>query len=243
MSEVQMANLPTDPRPEPAPDVIRPRFLLLGDSHAAAIGKAARADGLPFVGGPIGVGREFVDHYFDVADGDLLFRRPEMDALYRGFLDHIGVDRLARIGMPVVSTLGFGAHFFATRENWNRFQLREGRFEPGFLGSPFFDRLVCTMARDSLGLYRQARDMGLRILGVMPPQRVLSTADPAVFMAAQDSLRRDLEAEGIEVVDVRPQVIDADGWQRPEYCEENDALHGNLAFGRVILDRLAALGI
>lgn len=238
-----MSQPQTDLLPGAAAQTARPRFLLLGDSHAAAIGKAARAAGLPFVGGPIGVGREFVNHYFDVVDGDVTFRRPEMDVLYRGFLESIGVDRLARIGMPIVSTLGFGAHFFATRENWTRFQLREDRYEPGFLGSPFFDRIVCTMARDSLGFYRQARDMGLRILGVMPPQRVLSTADSAVFMAAQDSVRRSLEADGVEVVDVRPQVTDAHGWQRPEYCEENDALHGNLAFGQVILDRLAELGI
>ncbi|MEU3187612.1 hypothetical protein ABZ707_25935 [Streptomyces sp. NPDC006923] len=219
------------------------RFLLLGDSHAGPVGRAARAAGIPFSGGPIGAGREFTAGFFDTAGDDLAFRKPEADTLYRRFLGELGVPGLGRIGVPLVSTFGFSAHFVATTENWQVYRARGGGFAPGFLTSRLFDDIVRAMVRDALAFYRHARGLGLRVLAVMPPQRVPAQSDPVVFMAAQDSVRGALVPLGVEIVDLRARVTDGTGFQRPELCEADDSIHGNLAFGRLILADLLARGL
>lgn len=222
------------------------RFLLLGDSHAGPIGRAAKAAGIPCCGGPMGAGREFSAEFFDVRDGDVVFRKPEAEQYYRGFLTELGVAGIAQLAVPLVSTFGFSAHFFATTENWHIYRAPAtlgGGFLPGFLSSRLFDDIVGTMARGALAFYRHARDLGLRVIATMPPQRVPGLSDPAVFMAAQDTIRRALVALGVEVVDLRARVTDETGMQRPALCEADDPIHGNLAFGRLILADLLARGL
>lgn len=219
------------------------RFLLIGDSHAGPIGKAARRQGLTFTGGPLGAGREFNTDFFDGADGDLTFRKKEANALFRRFLGELGAPTFSRIAVPVVSTIGFSAHFPATRENWEIYQTRTGAFEEGFLSSRLFDEIILAMARGALAFYEYALSLKLRIIAVMPPQRVPVLSDPEVFIAAQETIRRALDALGVEIVDVRSSAADGSGFQRPEFCEADDPLHGNLAFGQLILDDLAARGV
>ncbi|WP_405883206.1 hypothetical protein OG762_34420 [Streptomyces sp. NBC_01136] len=218
------------------------RFLLLGDSHAGPIGRAAKEGGIPFHGGPIGAGREFTAEFFDVREDDVVFRKPEADRYYRGFLDELGVSALGGLTVPLVSTLGFSAHFVATLENWQVYRVR-GEFPTGFLSSRLFDGIVRAMTRGALDFYRLAHELGLRVLAVMPPQRVPGHSDPEVFMAAQDTIRRALLELGTEVVDLRSRSTDETGFQRPELCETNDSIHGNLAFGRMILADLLARGL
>ncbi|BCJ65761.1 hypothetical protein [Polymorphospora rubra] len=219
------------------------RFLLVGDSHAGPIGRAAKAAGLPFVGGPIGSGRDFNADFFDVRDDRLVFRDAEVDKLYRGFLADLRVDDIGQLTVPLVSTFGLSAHFFATTENWHIYRTGDGGFPAGFLSSRLFDDIVCAMARDALVFYRHAVDLGLRVLAVMPPQRVPGMADPAVFMAAQETVRRALVERGVEIVDLRARVTDATGRQRAALCEPDDPIHGNLAFGRLIVADLLARGL
>lgn len=240
----------------------RARFLLLGDSHAGPIGRAARAAGIPFQGGPLGAGREFNAGFFDLADGEPVFRKAEAERLYRGFLAELGVPNLAGIGIPpggvplggiplggtplgipLVCTFGLSAHFFATRENWRIYRDRDGAFPPGFLASRLFDDIVCAMARDALAFYRHARGLGLRVLAALPPQRVPALSDREVFMAAQEVMQRRLLEMGVEVVDLRAKVAGADGLQREEFSEPDDPIHGNLAFGQLILADLLARGV
>jgi len=212
-----------------------PSFLLMGDSHAGAIGKAARAENVPFCGGPIGSGREFNVDFFDIEGGDIVFRKAEANRFYRGFLDELGVSRIGELSIPVVATFGFSVHFFATRENWGIYRVASDAFEPGFLGGRLFEEIICEMARDALGFYRHLRALGLRVIAALPPQRVPALSDAEVFVAAQEVLRRRLEAMGVEVVDVRPGVLDDTGFLRAELCESNDPIHGNVAFGKIVL--------
>jgi hypothetical protein len=150
---------------------------------------------------------------------------------------------LHQLTIPLVSTFGFSAHFFATTENWQIYRRRDGGFAPGFLASRLFDDIIGATARDALAFYRHARALGLRVLAVMPPQRVPAISDPAVFMAAQDSIRRALIALDVEIVDLRARVTDETGLQRPELCEPDDPIHGNLAFGQLIVADLLARGL
>lgn len=235
--------LPANTRPS---DTKPARFLLLGDSHAGPLGRAAKAAGIPFTGGPIGAGRDFNGRFLDLLDGDLAFRKPAAQEYYRGFLDELGVSNLARIGelgIPLVSTFGFNVHTFATTENWTFHRLPGGGFAPGFLTSGLFDEIVRAMARDALAFYRHTRGLGLRVLAVLPPQRVPAMSDPQVFLAAQDTIARTLAPLGVELVDLRARVTDESGFQRRELCQADDPIHGNLAFGRLILADLLDRGL
>ncbi|MFB0619619.1 hypothetical protein [Streptomyces sp. AGS-58] len=218
------------------------RFLLLGDSHAGPVGRAAKEAGIPFHGGPIGAGREFTAEFFDVQGDDIVFRGAAADRYYRRFLTELGIAELGALTVPLVSTLGFSAHFVATVENWKVYRVR-GEFPPGFLSSRMFDDIVLAMCRGALDFYRHVRRLGLRTLALMPPQRVPGHSDTAVFMAAQDTVRRALLPLGVEIVDLRDRATDATGLQRPELCEPHDTIHGNLAFGRMLLAELLARGL
>jgi hypothetical protein len=63
-------------------------------------------------------------------------------------------------------------------------------------------------------------------------------SDARVFMAAQARLVERLRALGVELVDMREAANDDRGLQRVEFCEVDDPLHGNLAFGELVLDQL-----
>ncbi|WP_431886950.1 hypothetical protein [Micromonospora wenchangensis] len=219
------------------------RFLLLGDSHAGPIARAATAAGLPFVGGPVGSGRDFTVGFFDAHDDDVVFRDTAVQELHRGFLTTAGVPRLGRLTVPLVSTFGLSVHFYATTANWQIYRTGDGDFPAGFLTGGLFDDIVRAMARDALAFYRHVRGLGLRVLAVLPPQRVPGMSDPQVFTAAQETIRRALAELGVEIVDLRTRVTDATGRQRAAFCEPDDPIHGNLAFGRLIVADLLARGL
>jgi hypothetical protein len=225
------------------PGSLPARFLLLGDSHAAVIGQAATTAGIGFQGGPIGSARDFTAGFFEVGPDDIVFHDAEANRRYRGFLTNLGVAGLHRLAVPLVCTFGFSAHVYATTENWSFYRTRAGDIVPGFLASALFTDVVRAMARGALRFYAHARGAGLRVLAVMPPQRVPGMSDPAVFDAAQDVVRNAVHALGVEVVDLRALVTDASGRQRPEFSPANDPIHGNLAFGRLILADLLTRGL
>ncbi|MFF9688767.1 hypothetical protein [Streptomyces sp. NPDC014623] len=219
------------------------RFLLLGDSHAACVGQAARAAGLPFAGGPLGSGRDFLGPFFDTDGAEIRFRAPEGQRLYREFLDALGAGGLAGLPVPLVCTFGFSAHTVATRQNWDVHRDRRGDFPEPFLLSAFFSALVRAMTRGALAFYDHTAALGLRVVAVMPPQRVPGMSDARVFHAAQDVVRDEIAARGVEVVDLRARVTDHSGDQRPAFCLPDDTIHGNLAFGRLVVAELLDRGL
>ncbi|MGW5494364.1 hypothetical protein [Streptomyces olivaceoviridis] len=226
-----------------APATPPARFLLLGDSHAACVGRAAEVAGLPFQGGPVGSGRDFLGAFFDPDGPDVVFRDAEAQCLYRRFLDALGAPSLDRLTVPLVCTFGLSAHTIATRENWAVHRDARGAYDPGFLGGDLFAALVRAMARGALAFYEHAVGLGLRVLALMPPQRVPAMSDPAVFFAAQRVLRAELAARGVEIVDLRARVTDRSGLQRPAFSAADDPIHGNLAFGRLLVADLLDRGL
>ncbi|MGV9943652.1 hypothetical protein [Streptomyces sp. NPDC003401] len=220
------------------------RFLLLGDSHAGPIGRAARQSGIPFQGGPVGAGRDFTDSFFTVRHGgDIVFHSREAQEHYRRFLGELGAGSLAELGVPLVATFGFCAHFIALRENWDLYRDRAGAVPAAFLAGALFDAIVRAAVRDALAFYRHAVGLGLRVVAVMPPQRIPGRSDPAVFLAAQERVRLAVTDLGVDVVDLRGRTTGPDGLQRPELCEADDEIHGNLAFGRIVLAELLDRGL
>ncbi|MFJ9562329.1 hypothetical protein ACIRQQ_20035 [Streptomyces fuscichromogenes] len=233
------------------------RFLLLGDSHAGCVGRAARQAGLPFVGGPVGSGRDFLGPFLDdpeghedrearearESEGDLVFRDTGTRRLVREFLDTLGAPGLAGIGVPLVCTFGLSAHTVATRQNWDIHRDRHGTVPEGFLRSRLFGDLVRASVRGALAFYDRTAALGLRVLAPLPPQRVPGMSDPDVFFAAQDVICAELAAREVELVDLRTRVSDAAGHQRPVFCQADDTIHGNLAFGRLVVAELLDRGL
>ncbi|MEV0736661.1 hypothetical protein AB0I51_11955 [Streptomyces sp. NPDC050549] len=219
------------------------RFLLLGDSHAGCVGRAAQAAGLPFAGGPVGSGRDFLGPFFDADTTDLTFRHAETQRLYREFLDALDVPALAGLQVPLVCTFGLSAHTVATRQNWDLYRDRQGTVPVPFLRSGLFADLIRATARGALAFYDLAAALGLRVLAPLPPQRVPGMSDPDVFLAAQDVLVDELIARGAELVDLRTRVTDGTGLQRSAFCQPDDTIHGNLAFGRLVVSELLDRGL
>ncbi|MFJ2485209.1 hypothetical protein [Pseudomonas sp. NPDC087639] len=223
--------------------ITTPRFLLLGDSHAGVIGKAAQAREVPFGGGPLGTGRDFAVDFFSITRNDVVFRDGEMERLYRQALDTFETPQLAKVGVPLVSTIGLSLHYLATAPNWTCYQTPEGEFDAGFLAGPLFESIVDTLSRSALAFYEQALAMKLKVFAVLPPQRVPELSDPRVFMAAQTLLIKRLQGLGVELIDVRAAANDEQGFQRSAFCEVDDPLHGNLAFGELIVEQLLEHGL
>jgi len=219
------------------------RFLLLGDSHAGCVGRAAQAAELPFVGGPLGSGRDFLGPFFDTDTSDLTFRQADTQRLYREHLDTLDVSALAGLPVPLVCTFGLSAHTVATRQNWDLYRDRHGTVPDTFLRSRLFADLVRATVRGALAFYDHVAALGLRVLAPMPPQRVPGMSDPNVFFAAQHVLVDELTARGIELVDLRTRVTDGTGLQRPAFCQADDTIHGNLAFGRLVVSELLDRGL
>ncbi|MDT0267451.1 hypothetical protein RM844_14260 [Streptomyces sp. DSM 44915] len=218
------------------------RFLLLGDCHAAPIGRAAKAMGIAFHGGPLGVGRDFVKAFADEAGGRLSFRSPIAEKLYRGHLAQVGAADLAAVPVPLVSTFGCTLNTFANEEYWRVYRTGDD-LPPDFLDSALFSDIVRAMDRHALDFYRHAVAACPRVVAVLPPQRVPAGADPAVFAAAQEVVRAAVAEIGAETVDLRAQVTDGSGRQRPEFCDPESPIHGNLAFGRLVVTDLLARGL
>lgn len=223
--------------------ITTPRFLLLGDSHAGVIGKAAQARELPFSGGPLGTGRDFAVDFFSLTRHDVVFREAEMERLYRQALEPFEVPQLAKIGVPLVSTIGLSLHYLATAPNWTCYQTPDGEFDEGFFAGPLFESIVDTSSKPALAFYEQARAMNLKVFAALPPQRVPELSDSRVFMAAQTLLIERLQGLGIELIDVRAAANDEQDFQRSAYCEVDDPLHGNLAFGELIVEQLLKQGL
>jgi len=215
-----------------------PSFLLLGDSHVGVVGLAARARGLPFGGGPLGAGRDFGVDFFRLTADDVAMRDAELEHLYRQALAQLDAPTLGRIPGPLVSSIGLSVHYLATTQNWLCYQGPDGEFDPGFLEGPLFATIIDTLSRPALAFYEQALALGLKVYAVLPPQRVPPMSDPRVFMAAQARLVERLRGLGVELVDVREAANDDRGLQRVEFCEVDDPLHGNLAFGELVLEQL-----
>ncbi|QXH59160.1 hypothetical protein KSS90_13325 [Pseudomonas maumuensis] len=176
--------------------------------------------------------------FFSLAADDVAMRDAELEQLYRQALSQLDAPCLGRIPGPLVCSIGLSLHYLATTQNWLCYQGLDGEFDPGFLDGPLFATIIDTLSRPALAFYEQALALGVKVYAVLPPQRVPPMADRRVFMAAQALLMERLRGLGVELVDVRAAANDDRGLQRVEFCEVDDPLHGNLAFGELVLDQL-----
>lgn len=229
------------------------RFLLLGDCFAAAVGQAAKAADFPFVGGPLAPALEFYREFIRSSQDDIEFcdsvtlkyssHQSSPNALYRGFLSELGITRIGELRIPLVTTFGFSTYLHAEQDNWRIYRTPDGGFPDGFLDSILFKDIILTLSRGAIDFYRHVLEMGIRVIAVMPPQRILDSSDLSVFMRAQVLIAEKIRSLNGEIVDIRYRTTDDRGLQRPELCEPKSPIHGNRAFGRLILADLVDRGV
>jgi hypothetical protein len=221
------------------PDV---SFLLLGDSHAAAIGKAARAMELRFVGGPIGAGRDYFAPFFvpreEIGSDQMTLQFTSADAVktWAQFQTELAVCNVSASSVPLLCTFGTSFHFPATSENWWLYREQIARATSAFFESKLFTQLAQNMLAPALEFYRLLKHASLTVHVALPPQRVPNMAQDQVFLALQQQFVAALKAIDVPVIDVRNQVCDERGMQLPAFSEANDPIHGNLAFGKKIVE-------
>jgi hypothetical protein len=217
-------------------------FLLLGDSHAAAVGKAAQAMGLRFVGGPIGAGRDYFAPFFvpreETGSDQMVLRFIRADAakIWAQFQTELAVSNSSVSSVPLLCTFGTSFHFPATSENWWLYQEQITQAPIAFFESKLFTQLAQNMLAPALDFYRLLKDASLSVHVALPPQRVPNMAQDQVYFALQQKFIEALTELKVPVIDVRSQVCDARGLQRAEFGEANDPIHGNLAFGKKIVE-------
>ncbi|MEP5762428.1 MAG: hypothetical protein ABJ327_24555 [Litoreibacter sp.] len=211
-----------------------PEFILLGDSHAGAIGIAARKNNLQFLGGPLASGREFYLPFHDHVEGKISFRDDDMETLHRQLCSMLGVDNLLSINLPILCTIGSGFHVAATSALWGSFMNDQRSIDDGFFQSTLFQDMCAGLFDPARQFYKTLRDAGYNVQFALPPQRCPDTSDVRVMLAFQSCVLSQLRDLGCSIVDTR-KITASNAQQRVEFCKENDPVHANDAFGEAVL--------
>ncbi|QUJ76800.1 hypothetical protein KDD17_01690 [Sulfitobacter albidus] len=211
-----------------------PEFILLGDSHATAIGLAAREAGLAFAGGPLASGRDFYVPFCEDAGGKLRFLDGEMEALHAELCAEVAAQTLLHSNLPILCTVGSGFHVAATTALWSDFISPDGQLDAGFIESALFAEICDEMFDPAMQFYRMLREAGCAVQVALPPQRCPETSDAPIMIAFQARAQARLHELGCGIIDTRATTA-PDGTQDPAFCKAADPVHGNVAFGAEIL--------
>ncbi len=211
---------------------MKPRFFIIGDSHAGTLMRAARALCLDFAGGSIMAGLNMNGDFFRVDNG-----RFEM-------LSELGALRLAKrlaegglgenlldLDIPILSTIGFNAHNFVARF------LKEDLTVAGSPGEKFisracFEALVEDTRCGPIEFYRTLKRAGKTVYAVPAPQR-FGKDEKIVFKAFDAIMMQRISAIGVGIVDVRAETTGSDGLL-PQFASTYDHVHANNAFGEIV---------
>lgn len=210
------------------------KLFLVGDSHAAVLGRAARRAGYQVSGGPLAGGRCFEDPFFTI-EGDRLVISARFNAAHIARFD----DLLCFDG-PILSTLGFNAHRFGALmgEHMRQVGCQDWR---ELLSERAFAASVLDLQAHVLALYRALVERNRQVWAVHSPQRPYGTTMD-LHRAAEEVMIDAVASIGVGLIDVRHEVM-SDGHLRAEYAAPDDPVHGSDAFGDLVIARFGqALG-
>lgn len=216
------------------------KFALIGDSHAGTIGRAAREQCIEFGGGPIASGKEFYSDFFEIEQSKLVFKVEDTVRVYGELCELWGVSHIEQLDIPIISTIGSGFHFPAARAVWANFRDEELGFAKNFISGPMCQAIFQRMQAPMLAFHQHLVAQGKTIFFALPPQRIPDSAWAELFSALQNRAVAELTKIGCSVIDVRNDTSDKYGNILPEFCQDNDPIHGNIALGKKIL---AAAGL
>jgi len=217
-----------------------PRFFIFGDSHAGTIMQAAKALALDFAGGSIMAGMHMNEEFFKVRGRrfvmttemgkDRLETRLDEASLSRNFLD---------VQMPILSTVGFNTHNFA--HHFAEAGLAIATSEGKRLISRACFRAVVEAARPgALDFYRVLASEKKNVFAVLSPQ-IFDPDEAAVCQAFDEVMISLVTSLGVQIVDVRAETTDSDGVLLRQFARAEDNVHGNDAFGELVLRKFAQM--
>jgi len=190
-------------------------FALIGDSHAGAIGRAARARDLRFHGGPLASARSFYSDFFEAGPDGLRFTDAEVQEMHAQLCALLEIPTLSQVQVPLISTIGSGFHVPATGALWSSFVRPDGGFEAGFVGSDLCAAICDRMLGPMLGFHALLIGHGIGVRFVLPPQRVPDTSNALIQTLIQTRAVAALTDLGCTIIDMRASTCDAQGRQLP----------------------------
>lgn len=212
---------------------MKPRFFIIGDSHAGTLMRAARRLRLDFAGGSIMAGHYMNEAFFRIENGrfEVLLEKGVPRLAKRLAEAGLG-DNLLDLDMPILSTIGFNTGVFTGRF------LNEGLAIAGSPGEKFisaacFETLVEDTRCGALEFYRVLKQAGKTVYAAPAPQRFDRDRE-TVFKAFDAVMIRRMSEMGVGVVDVRAETTGRDGVLRPEFASSRDRVHANDAFGEIV---------
>lgn len=198
-------------------------FFLLGDSHIQSVAKAAKARGLTFRGGQLGLGLDLEKPFFECCDDGLELLTGAPAKIKDDFRDVLKTE------LPILCAMGVNSRRFARRldayvkeagaHNW-REVLSEGAFLTTIadLRQPVF-RFFRTLIEHDKTVY------------FLPSPQIVSDELRPVFLECEEFVIHQIKELGARFVDTRPLVPDP-----AEYRIPGDSAHANEHYGALALD-------
>jgi hypothetical protein len=212
---------------------MKPRFFLLGDSHAGTLMRAARVLNLDFAGGSIMAGQYMNEAFFKIENGRFEILSELGAPRLAKRLAEAGLgDNLLDLDMPILSTIGFNAGSFAAQFLKEDFAITGSPGEK-FISAACFAALVEDARCGALEFYRALKQAGKSVYAVPAPQR-FGEDEKTVFQAFDAIMIRRVSEMGVGIVDVRAETTGSNGVLLPEFASSSDRVHANDAFGEIV---------
>lgn len=230
-------------------------LLLMGDSHSVALADAARERGFPLLGGMIAAAPGLKHGDYDVlaaalaGGGKPASRERRPPRLMVRYAQVTGLTSLAGFEGRCVVSLGQAAPHIFNSQDWRKWDFGH----PADPQRHYLSRAALTAIAESLVapslefVSRLVADgMLLAAIDGPPPtpdhraSRALgATKIHALAEIYKAPMRALLARHGIPLI-AATDIADADGYLLPEYSR-GDHIHGNAAYGALLLDRILEL--
>jgi hypothetical protein len=218
-----------------------PNFFLFGDSHAGTLMRAARTLGVDFAGGSIMSGSQMNDIFFKVRRERFIMTSALGRERLQTRLSDAGLGgNMLDLDMPIISTVGFNALSFS-----NSF------WDEGFsishvpprrrISMACFGAVVEASRKGPREFYRLlAQEQKKDVYAVLSPRRPLPEKRD-IFDAFDAVMTGMVTAFGVKIIDVTAETTGSDGLLLPEFASTADHVHGNDAFGEIVLRKFAQM--
>ncbi len=207
-------------------------FFLIGDSHAVALGDAAREAGRDFKGGPLGTGRDLEQPFFRVENNRFVLTSAKAKELKTSF------ESLLTFPGPILCSVGFNAVRFA--KDMREYLQAQGCTDwREAISEQAFRSCVINSRQVAIDFYQVLAKHQRSVWFVPSPQLGPSKLLPLLH-DFETVLIPEVEATGARLIDVRDKVSFSDETRQLYERSKNDA-HGNTQYGELVLDHFDAM--
>ena len=209
--------------------------VLLGDSHAIAIGNGIRrqCNDLALYGNQLPMGRGWIQN-FHTGGHPLQFSVPEAQKKLESFVKPAGfsAENILDINLPMIFSLT-AIESLRYHPGWNDhspFDLPRRQF----ISHQAFEEMVCDHYKHVLHFFRLLAEAGKTVVNVLSPgPRANDSRRGELQMLISEVLKREHATLGIPLVDVASATCDQNGVLLERYwvANEKDIIHANHLWG------------